>query len=252
MNNNNINYSSLISNGHENCSSSESLRIYDSSYNPYSSHSIPYSDYATPPSKIEPFEYNYWSTPATTHNILTNPSLTILDPTCSNSTLENLVPVSSVQLSQKNSSISNHHHSHQHVYPLPPSSPPSACNDPGGWLGSGNYQALHSTPNSSSYRHYPNACSFYAPNNFYDSPQSQWTSPPAGQVPFKFEQSYTPTYFDTANHLNHCQQQTPKDELSNSSQQSDWLKSESSSTKLIPVPPKNPLNGNSLTFNIKE
>ncbi|CAF2154417.1 unnamed protein product [Rotaria magnacalcarata] len=250
-NNNNINYSSLISNDHETGSSGEPLRIFDASYNNYSIHPNSYSDYTPIPSKIEAFDYNYW--PATnTHNILANQTIVAIDQAQTqqslNPTLETLVPIPSVQLSQLNASATisathHHHHIHQHLYPPTPSTPPPTCNDSSTWLGSGNYQALHPTPtpNPSTYRHYSNPCSFYPTNNFYDPSQPQWTSQPT--IPIKFESSYSPPlYFETGNH---CQEQTSKDELSNSPQQSNWLKHESSHPNS--VPPKNLLNGKTRT-----
>ncbi|CAF1183372.1 unnamed protein product [Rotaria sordida] len=257
-NNNNIHYSSTMSNDHETGASGESLRMFDPSYHPYPPQANIYSDYPNATSKIEAFDYNYWPTPATTtHNILTNPTITVLDQTqssssssssSSNPTIETLVPVSSVQLSQLNTSATisathHHHHIHQHLYPP---SPPT-CNDPSTWLGSGNYQSLHPTTNPSSYRHYTTPCPFYSSNNFYDSSQPQWTQPPPPQpptaIPIKFESSYSPpSYFERSNHINHCQEQISKDEPSNSPQHINWLKNDSSSTQLIQIPPKNPLN----------
>jgi len=264
MNNNNTTYSSIIPTDHESGSSGESLRIFDSSYNTYSPHSTPYSDYTTP-SKLEAIDYNYWPT-TTTHNILTNPSSTILDqiqtPSSTSQTIEPLVPVSSVHLSHMNSSTMisathHHHHIHQHLYPPSSSSsspppalpPPPPCNDPSTWLGSGDYQSLHSTINPSSYRHYSTPCSFYhPPNNFYDPSQPQWT--PSSALPIKFEASYSPppSYFESSDSINHCQEQLSKEEPSDSFQQINWHKPQSSSTQFIPIPPKNPLNGNQLTF----
>jgi hypothetical protein len=258
MNNNNTTYSSIIPNDHESGSSGESLRIFDSSYNTYSPHSTHYSDYPTA-SKLEAFDYNYWPT-TTTHNILANPSSTVLDqiqtPSSSSSSqpVEALVPVSSVHLSHVNSSTTissthHHHHIHQHLYP-PPSPPPIACNDPSTWLGSGDYQPLHSTTNPSSYRHYSTPCSFYPTNNFYDPSQSHWTPPPPA-LPIKFESPYSPppSYFQSSDSLNHCQEQISKEEPSNSPEHLNWLKHQpTSSNQLIPVPPKNPLTGNQLTF----
>jgi len=256
MNNNNTTYPSIIPADHESGSSGESLRIFDSSYNTYSPHSTPYADYTTP-SKLEAFDYNYWPT-TTTHNILSNPTSTVLDQIQTpSSTIETLVPVSNVHLSHNNSSTTisathHHHHIHQHLYPTSSSSSSPTCNDPSTWLGSGDYQSLHSTTtttNPSSYRHYSTPCSFYhPPNNFYDPSQTQWTPPSTN--PIKFESSYSPppSYFESSDSINHCQEQISKEEPSDSFQQLNWLKNQSSSTQLIPIPPKNPFNGNQLTF----
>jgi len=256
MNNNNTTYPSLMPTDHESGSSGESLRIFDSSYNTYSPHSNSYPDYTTA-SKLEAFDYNYWPT-TTTHNILTNPPSTVLDqiqtPSSTSQTIETLAPVSTVHLSNVNSSTTisathHHHHIHQHLYPTP-SSP--ICNDPSSWLGSGDYQSLHSTTNPSSYRHYSTPCSYYhPPNNFYDPSQTQWTPPLPSTLPIKFESSYSPppSYLESSDSINHCQEQISKEDPSDSLQQINWLKTQSSSsTQLIPVPPKNPLNGNPLTF----
>jgi len=251
MNNNTTTpiYPSIIPTNHE---SGESLRIFDS---PYSAYPTSYSDYATPPSKLEAIDYNYWPTIAT-HNILTNPVSTVLDqiqtPPSSSQAIDTLGPLSSVQLSHNNSSTTisathHHHHIHQHLYP-PPSSPPTYT-DPSAWLGSGDYQPLHPTTNPSSYRHYSTPCSFYPPNHFYDPSQSQWTPPSA--VPIKFESPYSPppSYFESSDSINHCQDQISKEEpLESPQQQLNWLKPQHSSTQFIPIPPKNPLNGNQLTF----
>jgi hypothetical protein len=262
MNNNNTSYSSIIPNEHESGSSGESLRIFDSPYTNYSSH---YPDYPTA-SKLEAFDYNYW-TPTTT-NILTNPSNPILDQmqtpssssSSSNQQIEPHVPVSSVHLSHINSSTTissthHHHHIHQHLYP-PPSPPPITCNDPTTWLGSGDYQPLHSTTNPSSYRHYSTPCSFYPPNNFYDPSQSHWTPPPPlpSTLPIKFESPYSPppSYYQSSDSLNHCQEQMSKEEPRDSPpEQLNWHKHPTSSNQLIPIPPKNPLTGNQLTFKLK-
>jgi hypothetical protein len=250
-------YSSVIPNDQETGSSGESLHIFDSSYNTYSPHSNPYSDYPTT-SKLEAFDYNYWPT-TTTHNILPNPMSTAIDQIQTpSSTIENFVPVSSVNLSHIHSSTSisathHHHHIHQHLYP-PPASPTS--NDPTTWLGSGDYQSLHSTNNPSSCRHYSTPCPFYPTNNFYDPSQSQWTPPPPPTtiLPIKFESPYSPppSYFESSDSLNHGPEPISKEEPSDSYQPLSYLKPQSSSSQLIPVPPKNPLNGNQLTFKNKK
>jgi hypothetical protein len=240
-------YPSIIPTDQESGSSGESLRIFDSSYNTYSPHSTPYPDYTTP-SKLEAFDYNYWPTSTTTtHNILANPTNPVLDQIQTpSSTIESLVPIhlSHINSATTISSTHHHHHIHQHLYP--PSSP--TCTDPSTWLGSGDYQSLHSTTNPA-YRHYSTPCSFYPPNNFYDPSQAQWTPPPPA-LPIKFESPYSPppSYFESSDSINHCQEPISKDEPSDSHQQLHWLKPSSSSTQLIPIPPKNPLNGNQLTF----
>jgi hypothetical protein len=250
-------YSSIIPVDHESGSSGESLRIFDSSYNTYSPHSTSYPDYPTA-SKLEACDYNYWPA-TTTHNILAHPMSTVIDQIQTPSpTIETFVPVSSVNLSHIHSSTiisaTHHHHIHQHLYPPPSSSPPPTCNDPSTWLGSGDYQSLHSTNNPSSYRHYSTPCSFYPTNNFYDPSQSQWTPPPPTTLPIKFESPYSPppSYFESSDSLNHCPEQISKEEPSDSFQQFHCLKPQSSSSQLIPVPPKNPLNGNQLTFKSKK
>ena len=251
-----VNYPSMLLTDHESGSSGEFSRILDSMYNPYlPAHLTPYSDYPAP-SKLEAFEYSYRPTPAT-HNILTTSANTVLDqiqtpPSSSSQTMETFLPISPVHLSQMNSSTTiaathHHHHLHQHLYP--PSSPPT-CNDPATWLGSGDYQALHSTANPSSYRHYSTPCSFYPTNNFYDSPQVQWTPtppvpPPA--IPFKFESPYSPpaSYFDPSQCNNQCSENVLKKEVSDSPDQYNWYKQQSSSAS---IPPRNLLNGKQLTF----
>ena len=255
-------YSPLIPNDQESGSSGESLRIFDSSFNTYSPHSNPYSDYPTA-SKLEAFDYNnYWPT-TNTHNILANPRSTIIDQIQTpSSTIEPFVPVSSVNLSHIHSSTTvsathHHHHVHQHLYP-----PSPTCNDPSTWLGSGDYQPLHSANNPSSFHHYSSPCSLYPANNFYDTPQSQWPSPlqpPSAMttttIPIKYESSYSPppSYFESSNSLNHGQEPISKEEPSDSYQPVHYLKAQSSSSnQLNPVPARNPLNGNQLTFKSKK
>jgi hypothetical protein len=255
-------YSSITNpNDQESGSSGESLRIFDSSFNTYSPHSNPYSDYPTP-SKLEAFDYNYWPA-TTTHNILANPMSTVIDQIQTpSSTIETFVPVSAVNLSHINASTTlstthHHHHIHQHLYP--PSSP-TTCNDPSGWLGSGDYQSLHPTNNQPSFHHYPSPCSLYPTNNFYDTPQSQWTSPPAlpsttTAIPIKYESSYSPppSYFESPNSLHHGPEHISKEEPSDSYQSVHYLRPPSSSSnQLNSVPPRNPLNGNQLTFKSKK
>jgi hypothetical protein len=90
----NANYPSIISVDHE-----SNPRLYETSYNTYS----PYTDY-TPASKLEAFDYNYWPTATTTHNILSIPSTSttnsIIDqvqtPPSTSQNIETLVPTSSV------------------------------------------------------------------------------------------------------------------------------------------------------------
>jgi hypothetical protein len=252
MNHNNNLYPSIIPNDHE---SRGSLRIFDTSYNTYSPHSTPYSDYPSA-SKLEAFDYNYWP-PTTTHNILANSPNTVLDqiqtPPSSSQTSETRVHLSQINATTTTISSTHHHHYiHQHLYPVQSSSPPpttSSSNDPSNWLGSGEYQPLHSTINPTSYRHYPTPCSLYQTNNFYDPSQPQWTtSPPI--LPIKFGSPYSspPSYFESSDH---CQDQMPpKEEPSDSSQQLNWFKPQSSSsTQYSSIPPKNPLNGKNLFFN---
>jgi hypothetical protein len=239
-------YPSIIPTDHESGSSGESLRIFDSSYNPYSPHSASYPEYTTP-SKLEAIDYNYWPTTTTTHNILANPTSTVLDHIQTPpSTIETLVPLhlSHLNASAALSSTHHHHHIHQHLYPH--SSSPTTCNESSNWIGSGEYQSLHSTTNPS-FRHY--STPFYPSNNFYDPSQPQWT-PPSATLPIKFESPYSPppSYFESSDSVNHCQEQMSKDEQNDSHQQINWHKHQSSTTQLIPVPPKNPLNGNQLTF----
>ncbi|CAF4619061.1 unnamed protein product, partial [Rotaria magnacalcarata] len=80
------------------------------------------------------------------HNILANQTIVAIDQAQTqqslNPTLETLVPIPSVQLSQLNASATisathHHHHIHQHLYPPTPSTPPPTCNDSSTWLGSG-------------------------------------------------------------------------------------------------------------------
>ena len=237
-------YSSSIPTDHD---SEESVPTFDPTYNPYYSHMTAYSDYPTS-SKIEAIDYNYWpptSTPSTTHNILINPTL---DQTPgSSSTIETLgsVHLPNIHSSAILSSTHHHHHLHQHLYPTSPT-----CHDSSNWVNTVDYQSLNSPTNPSSYRHYSTPCSFYSSNNFYDPSQPQWTSPPT-TLPIKFESPYTPSpsYFESSDSLN----QIPKEEPTESFEQRNWLKpqsssSTSSSAQLTPIPPKNPLNGNQLTF----
>lgn len=270
-NNNNTTYPLMISTDHESGSSGESLRAFESSYNTYSPHSSSYCDYPIH-SKSEAFEYNYWSTPSqpttttTTHNLLANPTNTMLNqiPTSSSSsssTAETLVPIPTVHVSHIDSSTTissthHHHHIHQHLYPSSTSTPSPPYNDASNWLGSGDYQPLHSTTNPSSYRHYSTPCSFYHPtNSYYDPTQPQWTSPNPPILPIKFESPYSPppSYLQSLDSINHRQELISKEEPLESFQQINWNKPSSSSssssiTQLIPIGPKNPLNGNQLTF----
>ncbi|CAF1004975.1 unnamed protein product [Adineta ricciae] len=249
MNNNTIlSYPSIVCASHE---PTESIRPFDSSsYHNYSSHSMAYAEYPLSTSKSETIEYTCWPT-IPTHNILSNSSHTVLDqvspPLSSHPTHDTLGSVSSVHLFQNTlpttiSSVQNH----QHLYPQPSTSPPST------WIGSGDYQALHSTAITTppSYRHYSTPCSYYHPQYFYDQPQSQWISP----TPVKFEPSYTPppSYIESSESLSHCREQTSKEEPCESRQQSTWTKKDISPTHLNPVPPRNLLNGNQLTFRSKE
>jgi len=232
---NTTNYPSIISVDHE-----SNPRLYETSYNTYS----PYTDYTTA-SKLEAFDYNYWPTATTTHNILAIPpsstTNSIIDqiqtPPSTSQTIETLVPGPSVHLSQLNSSTTSisathhHHHIHQHLYPTSISS-----NDPSNWLTSTDYQPP--TP----YRHYT-----YPNNNFYD--QSQWLTPPSS-LPIKFEAPYSPpSYFDSSHQLDQPLSDS-KEEPSDSSyskcqeQQLNWFK-----PQLSPVPPKNPANGMFTHFN---
>ncbi|CAF1213712.1 unnamed protein product [Adineta steineri] len=242
----------------------ESAYIFDTSYNGYSSHPIAYSDYPPQPSssKLEAIDYGCW--PAiTAHNILTNRASTVHDhiqptspPPSSSQTIETLTPISSAHLSQNNSSSTisathHHHHVHQHLYPSstssPSSPPPPPYSDQPVWLGRADYQFLHPTTNTPSYRHYSTPCSIYPPNNFYDPSQSQWTSP--SLLPIKYESPYNspPSHFESSESINHCHEQIPKHEPSESPQQSNWIKHENSSTLMHPIPPKNLLNGKTRT-----
>jgi hypothetical protein len=221
----NTNYPSIISIDHESNS-----RLYDPSYNTYS----PYPDYTTP-SKLEAFDYNYWPSATTTHNILSIPPSTANDQ-ISIPAIETLVPVPSVHLAQINarttfSATHHHHHIHQHLYPATPTS-----NDPPNWLSSNEYQSP--TP----YRNYS-----YPHNNFYD--QSQW---PTSTLPIKFESPCSPpSYLESSHHFDQ-QLSDSKEEPSDASyskyheQQSDWLK-----PHLPPIPPKNPTTGMSHSYSFR-
>lgn len=247
-----------------------SFRAFDSAYNTYASHGNLYPEYPNA-SKSEAFDYNYWSPAATTtHNLLNNPVHVVLDqgqttPSSSLQAMESLVPVPSVQLSQLHatttiSATHHHHHIHQHLYPSStaalPSTPPTS-HEPTAWLGSGDYQALHPTSHPvSGYRQYPTPCSLYSTNNFYEPSPSQWSTQPI--LPLKFESPYSPpSYFESSESFNHCQEQLTKDEPIDSLEQSNWPKPSMSSTPLNLVPPKNPLNGkefvvHSLTFDYED
>ena len=233
---NTTNYPSIISVDHE-----SNPRLYETSYNTYS----PYTDY-TPTSKLEAFDYNYWPTATTTHNILAIPQTSTTNPILdqiqtsplTNQSIETFVPGSSVHLAQLNSTTTtisathHHHHIHQHLYPPPPPPPPtSSSNDPPNWLTPTEYQS------PTSYRPYT-----YPNNNFYD--QSQWPTPPSSSIPIKFESPYSPpSYFDSSHNLDQPLSDS-KEEPSDSSyskcqdQQLNWYK-----TQLTPIPPKNPVNG---------
>ncbi|UJR31021.1 hypothetical protein I4U23_018531 [Adineta vaga] len=260
--NTNTPYTPIISANHE---TGESLRTFDSPYHSYSSHPMTYSEYPLSTSKSEAFEYPYWST-IPTHNILANPSNPLLDQISpslsSNQTIGTLASVSSVHLPQNNlsapiSTTQHYHHIHQYLYPQsstspspPPPPPPTTTtyNDSSAWLGSGDYQALHSTTTTTtppSYRHYSTPCSFYPPNHFYDPSQSQWL--PSSTLKFESPYSPPPSYIESSDSLNHCQEQLSKEELSHSPQQSTWLKNQSSPTHCKPVPPRNPMNGKTRT-----
>ena len=256
MNNNKLNYPLIVSNDCKLGSSDESSRIFATSYNTYSPNLIVNSEYLAT-SKTEAFDHNYWPM-TTTHNILSNPTITILDqtrrPLLSNRTIETLVPASSAQLSQMNSSgtisasYCHHHHIHQHVYQ---SSSPPTCNDPSLWINSTDYQSFYSTSNPSSGCYYSTPCSYYPTNDFPDSSKSHWAS---STFPIKFESSYSPppSYFETLDHTGYWQERVPKEEQRSSSEQSNCFKTQCLSTQLTPVPSKNALNGNQLTFKIKE
>lgn len=229
------------------------------SYNNY----VGYSDYPHP-SKFEPYEYRCLPTTTTTHNLLSYQNETLLDqiPASSASVLiqpmESVVPLSSVNLTQINGSASlsstpHHHHHHllhQHVYPNESScsTPPNSI-EPTSWIGSGDYQALPSTaPNNiSPYRHYSTPCSLYSNNHFYDPTpvtSHQWQQTPL--IPIKFE---SPSYFESSDSFNHPTGEpstTNDDEKSDSSEQNHWLKPTSTSTPLVIIPPRNPLNGKEL------
>ena len=239
------------------------FRTFDPSYNLYAPHGNLYPEYSGP-SKSEVFDYNYWSpttttsaAATTTHNLLGNPVNVVLDqvqtpPSSSHLAVETLVPVSSLHLSQLHatttiSATHHHHHIHQHLYPSSstaalPSTPPMS-HEPTAWLGSGEYQALHSTSNpSSAYRQYPTPCSLYSTNNFYEPCPSQWSTQPI--LPIKFEPPYSPpSYFEPSDSFSQCQEQLAKEEPVDALEQSNWPKPSMSSTPLTLVPPKNPLNG---------
>ena len=245
----------MISLEPESGSSGGGLRMFDPSYSAYSSHASPYPDYSLP-SKLEAFDYAYWPTATTTHNLLANPMHSVLDqiqtpPSCSQA-IETLIPLSPVHLSQISttatiSSTHHHHHIHQHLYP--PAAPqaivtstPPTTHDPSQWLGSGDYQALNPSSNPSQYRHYSTPCSFYPTNNFYDPSSSQW--PTSSALPIKFESPGSPpSYIESSNSIHPFPEHTSKGEQSDlSSYQCLWSKP-SSSSQPPPVPPRNPLNG---------
>ncbi len=225
----NSNYPSIISVDHE-----SNPRLYETPYNTY----LPYPDYTTT-SKLEAFDYNYWPTATTTHNILaippastTNPTLDqIQTPPSTNQTIERLESSPSLHLSQINSTTAisathHHHHIHQHLYPVPTSS-----NDSSNWLASTEYQS------PTTYRHYT-----YPNNNSYD--QSQWLTP-TSSLPIKFESPYSPpSYYDASHNLDQQTLSDSKEEPSDSSyskcqeQQLNWFK-----PQLNPIPPKNLTNG---------
>ena len=231
-------YSSLLPTDHSSTCSRESPRVLDSSYAIYPSHSSFYPEYST--SKLEGYDYNYG--PTTTHNILSNPS------NANPSTIETFIPTS-VNFAHLNSNTIPITHHHEHLYPQLSSSP--TCNDSSIWLGtSGDYQSLNSTGNTSSYGHYSSpSCSFYPTNHFYDPSQSQWT--PSANVPIKFESPHSSS--SSCFELSDGQERLTKFEPSNSISPIARFQppppSTSTSSQFISIPPKNPLNGNQLTFN---